>query len=116
MLLAVISVAIVVAGGVAIARRRFPLDTLVLAFFALPAVTLVAVLHWAEFRQFADQRQSFIQGRYLLPLLPLGGILTAAAVASLRVRWRGLAAGAVLGGLFALQLFSLGLVAVRFYV
>ncbi|HKG16586.1 MAG TPA: DUF2142 domain-containing protein [Solirubrobacteraceae bacterium] len=115
-LLAVTSVAIVVAGGVAIARRRFPLDTLVLAFLALAAVTLVAVLHWAEFRQFADQRQSFIQGRYLLPLLPLGGILTAAAVASLRVRWRGLAAGAVLGGLFALQLFSLGLVAVRFYV
>ena len=115
-LLALISVAVVVAGAVAVARRRFPLDAAVLAFLALAAVTLVAVLHWAEFRQFADQRQSFIQGRYLLPLLPLGGVLTAAALANLRVRWRGVAAGAVLGGLLALQLFSLGLVAVRFYV
>jgi hypothetical protein len=115
-LLAVISAAVVAAGVAAIARRRFAVDAAVLGFFVLAAVTLVAVLHWAEFRQFADQRQSFIQGRYMLPLLPLGGVLTAAAVANLRVRWRGVAAGAVLGGLLALQLFSLGLVAVRFYV
>jgi 4-amino-4-deoxy-L-arabinose transferase-like glycosyltransferase len=115
-LLAVISVGIVGAGVLAIAHRRFPLGGPMLTFFALTAVALVAVLHWVEFHQFVDQRQSFIQGRYLLGLLPLGGVLTAAAVANLSARWRAAAAGAVLGGLFALQLFSLGLVAVRFYV
>lgn len=115
-LLFAVSVALVVAGGLAVWRRRFPVDGAVLAFFAIAVVSLVLGLHWGEYRQFAIEGESFIQGRYLLPLLPLGGILTAAALANLPARWRGLGAGAVLGGLFALQVFSLGLVAVRFYV
>lgn len=115
-LLAVISVVVVAAGAVAVRRRRFALEPAVIGFFAVAVFMLVASLHWAEFRQFVTQEQSFIQGRYLLPLLPLGGVLTAAALANLPSRTRPAAAGMVLGCLFALQAFSLGLVAVRFYV
>jgi 4-amino-4-deoxy-L-arabinose transferase-like glycosyltransferase len=115
-LLFAVSVALVVAGGLAVWRGRFPLEPAVIVFFAIAVLSLVLGLHWGEYRQFTIEGESFIQGRYLLPLLPLGGILTAAALANLPTRWRGLAAGAVLGGLFALQVFSLGLVAVRFYV
>jgi 4-amino-4-deoxy-L-arabinose transferase-like glycosyltransferase len=115
-LLAAISVVVVLAGGAAVLRRSFPLEGATIAFFSIAAVVLVLGLHWAEYRHFVTQHQPFIQGRYLFPLLPLGGILTAAALSQLPPRWRGIGAAAVLGGLFALQLFSLGLVAVRFYV
>lgn len=114
--LAAVSVALVVGGVVAIWRGRFPVERSVLAFLGLAALVLVAALHWAEYRQFVDQQQSFLQGRYYLPLLPIGGLVTAAALANLPPRWRAAGAGAVLAGLFVLQLFSLGLVAVRFYV
>jgi 4-amino-4-deoxy-L-arabinose transferase-like glycosyltransferase len=114
--LAVVSVGLVVGGLVAMWRGRFSVDRGAAAFLGLAAVVLVAVLHWAEYRQFVDQQQSFLQGRYYLPLLPIGGLLTAAALANLPARWRPAAAGAVLGALLVLQLFSLGLVAARFYV
>ena len=114
--LAVVSVGLVGGGLVALVRGRFPVDRAVLAFLGLAALVLVAVLHWAEYRQFVDQQQSFLQGRYLLPLLPIGGVLTAAALTNLPPRLRAAGAGAVLGGMFVLQLFSLGLLATRFYV
>jgi hypothetical protein len=101
---------------VAVLRRSFPLEGTTIAFFSIAAVVLVLGLHWAEYHQFVSHHQPFIQGRYLFPLLPLGGILTAAALTQLPPRWRGIGVAAVLGGLFALQLFSLGLLAVRFYV
>jgi 4-amino-4-deoxy-L-arabinose transferase-like glycosyltransferase len=115
-LLFAVSAGLVAAGALAVWRRRFEVDGAVVVFFAIAVVGFVLGLHWAEYRQFAAEGESFIQGRYLLPLLPLGGILTAAALANLPARWRDLGAAAVLGGLFALQVFSLGLVAVRFYV
>ena len=114
--LAVVSVGLVGGGLLALVRGRFPVDRAVLAFLGLAALVLVAVLHWAEYRQFVDQQQSFLQGRYLLPLLPIGGVLTAAALTNLPPRLRAAGAGAVLGGMFVLQLFSLGLLATRFYV
>ena len=63
--LAVVSVGLVAGGLLAIWRGRFPVDRAVLAFLALAALVLVAALHWAEYRQFVDQQQSFMQGRYL---------------------------------------------------
>jgi 4-amino-4-deoxy-L-arabinose transferase-like glycosyltransferase len=115
LLLAAIS-AIVIAGGLAaVWKGRFPVPVPVLAFFAVAIVGLLAGLHWAEYRQYTSQHLSFIQGRYLLPLLPLGGLLTASVIRWLPARRRGVAAAAVLGGLFMLQVFSLGLLAGRFY-
>jgi 4-amino-4-deoxy-L-arabinose transferase-like glycosyltransferase len=115
-LLFVVSAALVAAGALAVWRQRFPIDGAVIAFFVIAVLGFLLGVHWAEYRQFAAEGESFIQGRYLLPLLPIGGILTAAGLANLPARWRGLGTAAALGGLFALQVFSLGLVAVRFYV
>jgi Predicted membrane protein (DUF2142) len=107
---------VVVAGAVlALARRRFPVGVGVLAFLGTAAAALVLGLHWAEYRQFLDIHLSLLQGRYLLPLLPIGGLAVAAAIANLPPPRRPLAVGALLVALFALQVFSLGIVIGRFY-
>jgi 4-amino-4-deoxy-L-arabinose transferase-like glycosyltransferase len=92
-------------------RRHAP----VLLVFALPAVALVAGLHLTEEWFLVREKSGFIQGRYLLPLLPVAGAAAAVAVAGLDERRRGLAAGAGLGLLAAAQLASLAAVAGRFY-
>ncbi len=86
-----------------------------LAFFALVALTLVAGLHWQEYRLLLAGAGPFMQGRYLLPLVGLAGLVAAAALLALPERWRGRAVAVALGGLFVLQAFSLGLALERFY-
>jgi hypothetical protein len=87
----------------------------VLAFFGVAAVCLLAGLHWIEYKTIGSELVTFNQGRYLLPLLPLLGLAAAATLAALPARWRQRAAGALIGAAFALQAFSLALVAGRFY-
>lgn len=103
------------AGALAVWRGRFPVDGAVLAFLGVVAVALVLGLHWGEYRQFLDTHLSLLQGRYLLPLLPIGGLALAAALTNLRLRHRPLAIGVLIVAMFALQLFSLGIVVGRFY-
>ena len=45
-----------------------------LAFLALVTVGLLGGLHATEFRILTDQATPVMQGRYLLPLLPLFGL------------------------------------------
>jgi hypothetical protein len=108
---------LIVAGAlVALWRRRRSLDLPLLAFFALIALSLVVGLHWTEYR-LAEQNGALInQGRYLFPLVGLGGILFAAALTSLPQRARAPSLALTVGLLAVLQLFSIGLVAERFYV
>jgi hypothetical protein len=78
-------------------------------------LVLLAGLHWTEFRTLVSGTGPFNQGRYLLPLTPLFGLAAAATVGLLPERRRPLGAAALLGGMIALQLLSLSLVAGRFY-
>lgn len=106
----------ILAGGlVALARRGLRRDVPVLVFLGLGAAGLLGGLHATEFRIMADQGIPVMQGRYLLPLLPMFGLALAGALTLMREKRQALAVGALAGGLFALQLFSLGLVAGRFY-
>ena len=57
----------------------------------------------------------FNQGRYLFPLLGLAGLAVAQALRVLAPRHRPLGVAVVLGGLFTVQLLSLGLVLTRYY-
>jgi 4-amino-4-deoxy-L-arabinose transferase-like glycosyltransferase len=98
-----------------LALRRIAIDLWVLIFFAGVAGALVVGLHWVAYRSFVETSAPFLQGRYLLPLLPLCGIAVAAALELFPRKWRGISAGLVLGAFFALQLFSLGLIVERFY-
>ena len=115
-LFAAISLATFAAAGVAVRRGRIRIDRTVLAFFAVAAAVLLVGLHWLDYRALVTGHGGArIQGRYLLPLLPIAGVAVAAALTNLGSRGRTIGAGALLGGLAALQLASLGIVAGRFY-
>ena len=112
------AVALASFGGAAIAARRgrIRLDRGVVALFAAAAASLLLVLHASDYANLVDTGAPINQGRYLLPLLPIAGLAVAAALTNLRARRRAQAAAVVLGGMVALQLFSLAVVAGRFYV
>jgi hypothetical protein len=114
-LLAVLSAAAFVAAGVVLRRQRLLSRELAL-FFGLTALALLAGLHFTEYAVVVGDESptAFNQGRYLLPLIPLGGLAVAMACL-LAGRRREHVVAAVLAGLFVLQAFSLGLVVERFY-
>lgn len=91
------------------------IDRAVALFLLLIAATLLAGLHWTDFHNVTTGAGPFMQGRYVLPLAPLFGAAVAAALTWLRGSARRVGVGVALGGMFALQLFSLALVATRFY-
>ena len=115
--LAALCLAALVGAGIAIARGRVALDLPTVAFLVLAALGLLLALHVTEYRVIfvAKERGDFNQGRYLLPLVPLGGVAVAAGLSLLRPHRRAYAVGALLAGLVTLQLLALGTVAEWFY-
>ncbi len=95
---------------------RRPDRRLVLAagFLGLMVLFLLAGVHLKDYELLVGPHRTFAQGRYLLPLLPLGGLVVAGA-AELAGPRRHVAAATWLGGLVALQLASFALVVSRFY-
>ena len=110
-----VMVLVVVAAGVALVRRRRQIDLGVAAFLTLLTVTLLAGLHWTEFQQISRGGGPLNQGRYLLPLVGVAGLVLAHALCAVPARWRGHAVAAAIGGLLVLQFMSLGLMLDRFY-
>jgi hypothetical protein len=92
-------------------RRRFD----VVAVALLTVVGYMLVLHAVAFRSLLVSLDPVITGRYMLPLLPLYGVIVALAVAWLPRRWGPVAAGALVGGVVFLQIASLGVLFARFY-
>ena len=115
-LLALITLAAFAGAALAVRRRRVRADRALLAVFALALASLLLGLHLADYDNLVDEGAPVNQGRYLLPLLPVGGLAAAAALTNLGTRGRAQGAALVLGGMVALQLFSLAAVAGRFYV
>jgi 4-amino-4-deoxy-L-arabinose transferase-like glycosyltransferase len=113
--LAAVTVALLVGGLAALIRRRSRDDLAIVAFMAVAALSLLAGLHWIEYKSIQTDGVIFNQGRYLLPLLPLLGVSAAASLSLLPERWRMRACGAMLGGLFVLQVAGLAVMAGRFY-
>jgi 4-amino-4-deoxy-L-arabinose transferase-like glycosyltransferase len=105
------------AGGLlAIRRRTARIPWVVVGFFLLMLIPLALGLHWLEYREQITLKYGIrIQGRYLLPLMPIAGVAVAATLTLLRQARRRVAAGLVVGGMAVLQLFSLAIVAGRFY-
>jgi 4-amino-4-deoxy-L-arabinose transferase-like glycosyltransferase len=113
--MAAFSVLVLIGALVALWRRRRTLDRPLLAYFGLTTVALVIGLHWTEYRLAESNGTLINQGRYLFPLVGLGGLIFASALTTLPVRARVPALAATFAALAVLQLFSLGLVAERFY-
>jgi 4-amino-4-deoxy-L-arabinose transferase-like glycosyltransferase len=114
-LLTLLTIALVAGAIALLARRRIRDDLPLVAFFAVVALALLAGLHWIEYRTINTEGETFNQGRYLLPLLPLLGASAAASLGLLPAGRRTQAAGALIGVLFVLQAFSLALIVGRFY-
>jgi len=97
--------------------RRRALDAATAVFFAALVLILLAGLHWTEYRLLQAGGQSFIQGRYLLPVAALGGLVVAQAtrLAPAQGRTRFVVHAVILGALAVLQIHSLALVMARYY-
>jgi hypothetical protein len=115
LVLAALTVIVVVAAGVELWRSRRSADLMIGAFLLVVAVSLISGLHWSEYSQLESGASNFNQGRYLLPLVGVAGLVLAQALRLLAPARRVLGVAAVLGGLLVLQAFSLGLVLERFY-
>ena len=113
--LAVITAGLLVGGATALLRRGNRTNLLQAAFLGLVTLALLAGLHWIEYQTILGQGVLFNQGRYLLPLLPILGACAAGTLGLIPASWRMRAVGLLLGALFALQLFSLGINLGRFY-
>jgi 4-amino-4-deoxy-L-arabinose transferase-like glycosyltransferase len=113
--LVLVMLATVVAAAVELWKRRAEGDKAVFAFLALVPVSLLAGLHWSEYHLIKSGAGNFNQGRYLLPLVGIAGLVLALALRRLPRQRRPLGVAVVLAGLFALQALSLGLVLERFY-
>jgi 4-amino-4-deoxy-L-arabinose transferase-like glycosyltransferase len=113
--LALLTAAVLAAAGLVLWRTRRSADLAVGAFLLLTVVSLLAGLHWSEYRLHTAGAGNFNQGRYLLPLVGIAGLLLATGLSALAPARRALGVGAALGGLLVMQAFSLGLVLERFH-
>jgi 4-amino-4-deoxy-L-arabinose transferase-like glycosyltransferase len=114
-LLAAVAGAMLAGAVAAIARSRFRIDRRLLAVFGLTAACLVAGIHWVDFRQVNEENLRVIQGRYLLPLMPIVAVGVAAALSNLGPRVRRTGVALLLAGLALLQVASLGITAGRYF-
>lgn len=115
-LLAFLSAGIAVPAVVLAARIRGRVQLGLLAFYALALLSLLVLIHITDYRSLIAQQGTAIQGRYLLPLMPLFGLAVGLILVRLPARWRGPACSAVVAGLIVLQVLSLATVARAYYV
>lgn len=96
-------------------RRALPAGRMtVLVFLAACAVGLLAGIHWTDYKFYVGGLGPFAQGRYLLPVAALAGLLPALVLDALPGRARVPAVATWFGFLVVLQIASLALVANRF--
>jgi 4-amino-4-deoxy-L-arabinose transferase-like glycosyltransferase len=112
--LAGVALATFAGAALAVARSRFRPGRAVPALFGLIALCLVISLHWTDFQTVDGQTGRIMQGRYLLPLMPMVAVAVAAALSNF-TRRRELAVALVLAGMAVLQLGSLAIVAGRYF-
>jgi hypothetical protein len=108
-----IGVALVALAGLWRARRT--VDRAVVLFFAVVGAALLVGLHWTEYRLLRSGAGPFNVGRYLFPMVGLGGLAVAQTVRTLRPALRPAGAATVLSGLLALNVYALALMVERFY-
>ncbi|WP_028057997.1 DUF2142 domain-containing protein [Candidatus Solirubrobacter pratensis] len=109
-----LTLVVIVAASSELWRTRTTADRAIGAFLALVTLSLLAGLHWSDYR-IIKGGGSFNQGRYLLPLIGVAGLVLALAVRRLAPARRPLAVAGVFGGLMLLQVLSIALMVQRYY-
>jgi hypothetical protein len=113
-----IASALAILGGVTAlvrAHRHRRVDSAAVGFMLLAALGLMLVLHWVDYTYLTIARHAVEQGRYILPLVAIGGLAVAGTVSLLRPRWRAPAVGILIAGLLTLQLASLAVTAEHYF-
>lgn len=86
------------------------------AFYLLAVVALLGGLHLYEYQSVVAGNGPLLQGRYLLPVVGVLGLIVGLLVTRVPVRARAAASGLVLASLFGLQLVSLSTLVGAFYL
>ena len=115
-------VSTIVAGGVTVAalgllartgaHRHLPL----FGFFLLTLIALLGVLHVTEYRVLLASQGLFVQGRYLLPVVGLLGMLVGVILVRVPQPARPWICGLTLSALLAAQVLSLATIAQGYYL
>lgn len=105
--------ALAVVGRILLARTDAAAG--LMAFFVVSFGALLVLLHVSDYRSMIAGDGPLLQGRYLLPALPLLGLAVALAIGRLPSRLRSATAGAVVASLLVLQVIALATVATTYY-
>jgi 4-amino-4-deoxy-L-arabinose transferase-like glycosyltransferase len=114
-LFAAITAAVALVSLAGLWRARRTVDRAVVLFLAAVAAVLLIGLHWTEYRLLRTGAGPFNVGRYLFPLIGIGGLAVAQTLRTLRPAWRPAGAAVVLSSLLVLNVLSLALMMERFY-
>jgi hypothetical protein len=115
-------VATILAAGVTVAalglliRMRGRNHLALLGFFALTVIALLGVLHITEYRVLIAHQGLFLQGRYLLPVVGLLGMLVGLIVVRLPQPARPWIGGLTVSVLLGAQVLSLATIAQGYYL
>ena len=88
---------------------------MLMIFFTVAGIALLFGLHLTDYRSIIAAEGPLLQGRYLLPIVGLFGLVVSLALVRLPRRWRGPGAGAVLAALLVLQILALATVTQAYY-
>ena len=97
-------------------KLRGRVALLLVGFFVLAVLALLAGLHYTEYRSLINGQGHILQGRYLLPVIGVLGLIFGFVVSRLPPRFRPNAAGAVLVLLLVLQVLSMSAVIKAYYL
>jgi 4-amino-4-deoxy-L-arabinose transferase-like glycosyltransferase len=112
---AAVSAVFAVAAAAIVVRFRNRLRLALVAFFGLAFVALLGGLHVTDYRAIIAGQPAVIQGRYLLPVLPLFGLAVGLVVTRVPLRWRSPVTGGILAALLLVQVLALSTVAGGYY-
>ncbi len=107
---------IAIGGIVLLARLRDRRHLALVGFFALAVLSLLGLLHVTEYRAVIAGSPTFLQGRYLLPVVGIMGLAAAFIVNAVPRRVRAPACGLVVTTLLTLQVVSLVAVLGAYYL
>jgi 4-amino-4-deoxy-L-arabinose transferase-like glycosyltransferase len=107
--------AVAIGAAALVTRLRGRMSWVLMGFFALTILSLLALLHVSEYRSLISGDGPLLQGRYILPISGLFGLAIALLVKRMPLRWREGFAALVMAAMFLVQVLALATIAKRYY-